>query len=89
MNIKDGDHELVDGRAWFSIKGFSIHIYETDEGIAVDTYHRGRELEDPITRSFAYNDQTYSLLKSLEGLLEKVDFKPEKVAPKKTKERKK
>ena len=45
--ITEGDY-IIEGGAWFTIKGFSIKIQETDDGIIVHTYALGKEDELPI-----------------------------------------
>ena len=55
--IDDGDYELTDGRAWLSAKGFSIRIHTTDEGIVVDIYKKGKEDEDAIASTYAFDNE--------------------------------
>ena len=46
--LGDGDYRLIDAAAWFTVKGFSVRIASTDEGLAVDVYALGREGDAPL-----------------------------------------
>jgi hypothetical protein len=48
LPLPDGDFVLRDGAAWFSVKGASVRIASTDEGVAVDVYALGQESEAPL-----------------------------------------
>lgn len=34
----DDDYILTEGAAWLDVKGFSVRIHSTDEGVVVDIY---------------------------------------------------
>jgi hypothetical protein len=51
--LQDGDYELVDGCAWFTVKNLSIRINATDEGVAVDIYPINQESADAIAGTWA------------------------------------
>lgn len=47
-DLLDGDYNLVDGKAWFSIEGLSIWIYRAAPGrVYITAYKEGQELEPP------------------------------------------
>jgi hypothetical protein len=48
MPLPDTDYLLVQGSAWFTVKGFSVRIASTDEGVAVDVYALGKEGDAPL-----------------------------------------
>lgn len=48
LNLPDADYILSEGSAWFTLKGFSIRVSETDDGMVVSVYARGREWNPPI-----------------------------------------
>ena len=48
MKIEDGDYELVDGAAWFAVRGFAVRIFSTDNGVDVRIYKNGAEDEGAI-----------------------------------------
>lgn len=56
-SIKDETFELSEGAAWFTVKNFSIYIHATDEGVIVDVYPKGRELEDLIASTWASDSE--------------------------------
>ena len=53
--LQDGDYTLADGAGWFAVKGFAVRIISTDEGIVVDVYKNGAEMESPITSTYAFD----------------------------------
>lgn len=50
ISLPDGDYTLTESAGWFDIKGFSIRIHSTDEGIVVDVY------DAKIAKSGDFND---------------------------------
>ena len=62
MNLKDDDYTLEEGAAWFTVKGFSIRILSTDEGVVVDIYESGNEWE-PLASTYAFDSD----IKTIEG----------------------
>lgn len=40
IELQDEDHVLVEGAAWFDVKGFAVRIHSTHEGVAVDVFDR-------------------------------------------------
>jgi len=46
--LGDGDYVLVDGAAWFTIKGLSVRIITDENVMNVAVCHLGHEDEDPI-----------------------------------------
>ena len=57
-SIKDGDYILKDGKAWFEVKGFAIWVRATDEGVVVDIYKNGDELEESLASTYAFDSET-------------------------------
>jgi hypothetical protein len=61
-HLIDGDHKMDDdGSVWIDVRGFTVHILTTDEGIVVDVFNRS-ELADrcyvsPIASTYAYDDE--------------------------------
>jgi len=55
IQLKDTDYILTDGAGWFAVKGFAIRIMSTDEGVVVDVYKNGEEMNSPITSTYAYD----------------------------------
>lgn len=55
--LKDGDYLLKDGAAWLEVDGFSIRVARTDEGVAVDIYKNGHEMEDAIASTYAFTSE--------------------------------
>jgi hypothetical protein len=61
-HLIDGDHKMDDdGSVWIDVRGFTVHILTTDEGIVVDVFNRS-ELADrcyvsPIASTYAYDHE--------------------------------
>ena len=55
--LLDDDYILTDGAAWFTVKGFSVRIHSTDEGVVADVYAEGREDEDAIASTYAFDNE--------------------------------
>lgn len=53
LQIPDGDHELSEGRTWIKVGPYAVAIIKTDEGIAVDIYQDGREMEEAVSSCWA------------------------------------
>ena len=56
-SLKDGDYTLVDGNAWFTIKNFSVRVHATNEGVVVDVWDKGKEDEDIIASTYAFDSE--------------------------------
>ena len=50
--LPDGDYVLAEGAAWFTVKGLSVRIYTTEEGVACDVYRLGAEDEPSLASMF-------------------------------------
>ena len=46
--LYDQDYILAEEGAWVEVKDFAIRILSTKQGLTIDVYRNGRELEDPI-----------------------------------------
>ena len=57
MNLKDDDYTLEEGAAWFTVKGFAIRILSTDEGVVVDIWKDGGEMDSPIASTYAFDQE--------------------------------
>ena len=49
------DYILTGERCWITVKKFSICIHTTDEGVVVDIYPLGKENEDAIASTYAFD----------------------------------
>lgn len=56
-NLTDDDYTLVEGAAWFTVKGFSIRIHSTDEGVIADIFAKGHEMEPCIAGTYAFDSE--------------------------------
>ena len=57
INSIDGDYTLVDGSAWFTVNKFSVRIHSTDEGIITDIFAVGKENENVIASTYAFDHE--------------------------------
>ena len=55
--LQEGDYLLTHSGAWFTLKGFSIRLVGTDEGVVVNIYANGRELEDALATTQAFDSE--------------------------------
>ena len=55
IELGNGDYVLVDGAAWFTVKGAAVLIRSTDEGVAVHIYRDGKEDEDSVASAYAFD----------------------------------
>ena len=55
--LEDSDYRLTDGAGWFAVKGFAIRINSTDEGVVVDVYKNGAEMDTPIASTYAFDSE--------------------------------
>jgi hypothetical protein len=51
------DYVLSKDGAWFTIRGFAVRVYGTDEGVVVDIYADGREYNDAIASTYAHDSE--------------------------------
>lgn len=59
--LNDANYQLAEGAAWFAVKNFSIRIHSTDEGVIVDVWAKGRESEDLIAATYAFDSEAEAL----------------------------
>jgi hypothetical protein len=59
MNIQltDQDYDLAEGAAWFGVKNFAIRIHQTDEGVVVDIYKSGKEMDGSLASTYAFDSE--------------------------------
>lgn len=55
--IRDGDYVLAEGAAWLEVKNFAIRVCSTDEGVVVDVYKNGEEMNDVIASAYAFDQE--------------------------------
>lgn len=56
----DGDYvaNLAKNEAlWLTVANASLHIKRTDEGIVVDIWPKGREDEEPVASTYAFDSE--------------------------------
>jgi len=53
--IPSGDHVLTEGTAWITVNGVSVWIVETTNGVRVELYHVGKEMESALDSAQACN----------------------------------
>jgi hypothetical protein len=58
--LEDKEYVLVDGACWLELKGFSIRVNSTDEGVVVDVYEKGKEDQDCIASTYAFDSELES-----------------------------
>lgn len=70
------DFTLVQDSAWITVKGFSVYLKKTDEGVVVDIYKRDGECDDPVASTYAYDGEEGCGHKTIDEKL----FKKTKIA---------
>lgn len=53
----ESDYTLESESVWITVKGFSVYLKKTDEGLVVDVHAAGRENEDSIAGTYAYDSE--------------------------------
>lgn len=51
------DYIVQDNGVWLTIKGFSVRVVKTDEGICVDVFEIGKEDQDCIASTYAFDSE--------------------------------
>jgi hypothetical protein len=49
--------EPEENRIWVTVKNFSVSILKTDEGVSVDIYPLGKEDEDSVACTYAFDSE--------------------------------
>jgi hypothetical protein len=65
FQLEDRDYDLVDGGAWFSLSGFSIRIYQREDGVFVKIYAKGHEAENCLVTCHVTENDLGEFLDSL------------------------
>jgi hypothetical protein len=60
--LTDDDYTMDNnGSVWIDVRGFTVHILTTDEGIVVDVFNRSELAEhiycSPIAATYAYDHE--------------------------------
>jgi hypothetical protein len=63
-DLSDRDYVLTDGAAWFTVGKFSVRIHQTDEGVAVDIYALGREMDGTLGAAWALTSESEEVIES-------------------------
>lgn len=53
--LPEGDYVIAGESAWFTVKGFSVKIQKTDEGVVCDIYADGKEDHGSIASCYAFD----------------------------------
>lgn len=53
----ESDYILNGESVWITVKGFSVLVKKTDEGVVVDIFAKGKENDDCITSTYAFDDE--------------------------------
>lgn len=54
----DSDYTLENESVWITVKGFSVYLKKTDEGVIVDIYQKGQEcLSESLAGTYAYDSE--------------------------------
>jgi hypothetical protein len=60
--LEDGDYKMSnDGSVWVDVRGFTVHIMTTDEGVVVDIFDSSELAEhcycSPMASTYAYDHE--------------------------------
>jgi hypothetical protein len=53
VSLPDGDYLLTENAAWIEISGFAVRIFAGDQGLSVNVYASGREMDEAIIETRA------------------------------------
>lgn len=59
--LQDGDYYLRDGAAWLEVKGYAVRVRATEMGVEVEIYATGLEMNAPLARAVATDEQEDAL----------------------------
>ena len=64
--LQDGDYKMADdGSVWVDVRGFTVHIMTTDEGIIADIFNSSKLAEhcyvSPIASTYAHDHEIESV----------------------------
>ena len=48
------DLVLQEEPIWITVENLSVYVHKTNEGVVVDIFPLGDEMEDPITSTYAF-----------------------------------
>lgn len=51
---------------WLTVDNFSVHIVRTDEGIVVDVYAKGCEMDDTLATTYAFTNDAQNTIDEAE-----------------------
>jgi hypothetical protein len=52
-NESETEYVLVDKSVWITVKGFSVYLTKTEEGMIVDVYAKNKENDECIASTYA------------------------------------
>lgn len=56
-SLQEGDYVLEGESCWITAKSMSVRLKKTDEGVVVDIYPLGRETDDAIASTYAFDSE--------------------------------
>jgi hypothetical protein len=65
LNLEDGaDYDLPPGArcVWIGVKDFAVYIVSTDEGVVVDIFANGCEMEEPLASAYAFDQEAKEVI---------------------------
>jgi hypothetical protein len=58
----DVDYILTGHSAWITVKNISVHLIKTEEGVVVDLYPLGREMDDCLSSTYAFDQEAQNAI---------------------------
>lgn len=65
LTLEDGnDYDLPPGArsVWIGVKDFAVYIVSTDEGVVVDIFANGCEMENPLASAYAFDQEAKDVI---------------------------
>ena len=47
---------------WIGVKNLSVHVVKTDEGVVVDIFANGCEMEEPLASAYAFDQEALEVI---------------------------
>lgn len=63
VELPEADYVLTDDSAWFSLKGYSVRISASDQGVDADIYAEGYEDRDSLSSTSVLDSDLHDFLK--------------------------
>jgi len=58
--LPSDDYVMTENSIWVTVENLSVYIHKTDEGVVVDIYPVGQEMDNSIVSTYAFFNEGVS-----------------------------